>query len=110
MDACPYGGADIRRCCGARGGGPAAGPAVTGLPTTPDPRVQLERQRAGRAEFNRVMPRRAVQALLLDIARAPRERAYVDAALHGTDVTAERLEAIGLVREPARPIAWRFPC
>jgi len=51
------------------------------------------------AEFNRLMPHRAVQALLLDIARAPRDRAYVDAALRGTDVTAERLAAIGLIRQ-----------
>lgn len=50
------------------------------------------------AEFSRVMPKRAVQALLLDIARAPRDRAHIDAALQGTDVTAEQLAAIGLIR------------
>ena len=88
---------------------PAAGPAVTGFADAP-PILEYSSSGSGQAaaEFNRVMPRRAVQALLLDIARAPRERAYVDAALHGTDVTAERLEAIGLVRRagPAYRLAF----
>jgi hypothetical protein len=78
---------------------PAFGPAVSTFADDP-PVLEYSSSGSGpaAAEFNRVMPRRAVQALLLDIARAPRDRAYVDAALQGTDLTAEHLEAIGLVR------------
>jgi len=78
---------------------PAFGPAVSTVADDP-PALEYSSSGSGpaAAEFNRVMPQRAVQALLLDIARAPRDRAYVDAALQGTDVTAEHLEAIGVVR------------
>lgn len=76
------------------------GPAVSAF--AQDPPV-LEYSSSGdgptAAEFNGVMPHRAVQAVLLDVARAPRDRAYIDAALEGTDVTAERLAAIGLIRQ-----------
>jgi hypothetical protein len=76
----------------------AFGPAVSTFADDP-PILQYSSSGSGpaAAEFNRVMPQRAVQALLLDIARAPRDRAYVDAALQGTGVAAEHLEAIGLV-------------
>jgi hypothetical protein len=79
---------------------PTIGPAVTAFADDP-PILDYSSSGGGpaAAEFNRVMPNRSVQALLLDIARAPRDRAYVDAALQGTDVTAERLAAIGLIRE-----------
>jgi hypothetical protein len=77
---------------------PAFGPAAA-APAADAPLLEYSSSGSGpaAAEFNRVMPHRAVQALLLDIARAPRDRAYVDAALQGTDLTAEHLEAIGLV-------------
>jgi hypothetical protein len=78
----------------------AFGPAASTLADDP-PVLEYSSSGSGpaAAEFNRLMPQRAVQALLLDIARAPRDRAYVDAALQGTDVTAERLAAIGLIRQ-----------
>ena len=79
---------------------PAFGPAVSTFADDP-PILEYSSSGGGpaAAEFNLVMPQRAVQALLLDIARAPRDRAYVDAALQGTEVTAERLAAIGLIRQ-----------
>ena len=79
---------------------PAFGPAAA-APADDPPILEYSSSGSGpaSAEFNRVIPHRAVQAVLLDIARAPRDRAYVDAALQGTDVTAERLAAIGLIRE-----------
>jgi hypothetical protein len=79
---------------------PAFGPAVAALADDP-PILEYSAGGSGpaAAEFNRLMPQRAVQAVLIDIARAPRDRAYVDAALRGTDATAERLAAVGLIRE-----------
>jgi hypothetical protein len=79
---------------------PPFGTAVAALADDP-PVLEYSSSGSGSAaaEFNRLMPQRAVQAVLIDIARAPRDRAYVDAALRGTDVTAERLAAVGLIRE-----------
>lgn len=79
---------------------PLFGPAVAALADDP-PILEYSASGGGpaAAEFNRLMPQRAVQAVLIDIARAPRDRAYVDAALRGTDATAERLAAVGLIRE-----------
>jgi hypothetical protein len=78
----------------------AFGPAAA-APVEDPPILEYSSSGSGpaAAEFDLVMPQRAVQTLLLDIARAPRDRAYVDAALRGTDVTAERLAAMGLVRQ-----------
>ena len=88
---------------------PAFGPAAAD-PADAPPILEYSSSGGGpaAAEFNRVMPNRAVQAVLLDIARAPRDRTRVEAALQGTDVTAERLEAIGLLRRagPAYRLAF----
>jgi nucleotidyltransferase/DNA polymerase involved in DNA repair len=79
---------------------PGVNPAAGTLADDP-PILEYSSTGSGPAadEFNRLMPHRAVQALLLDIARAPRDRAYVDAALRGTDTTVERLAAVGLIRQ-----------
>lgn len=49
-------------------------------------------------DFVRAMEHRAVQSALLEVAATPRNRAFLDAALRGTDVTAEQLDTLGLIR------------
>lgn len=55
----------------------------------------------GAREFARVMQSREVQRLLLNVAAAPRDRAYLDAALKETGTTADQLQTLGLVRRDA---------
>ena len=49
-------------------------------------------------EYRQVMKSPAVQSLLLTIAKSPKDRAFVDKALQGTDVSASALQEIGLIR------------
>jgi len=76
-------------------------------PTTADLEYSSSGSGPAAAEFNRVIPLRAVQAVLLDIARAPRDRAYVDAASRARTSPPNAFAAIGLIREAGPRIAWR---
>jgi len=49
-------------------------------------------------EFVRVMRSRVVQSLLLDVAAAPRNDAFLHAALKGTDITTDQLRELKLIR------------
>jgi DNA-binding MarR family transcriptional regulator len=49
-------------------------------------------------EFVRVMQSRAVQRLLLEVAAAPRNRTFLDAALKEAGITADELQTLELVR------------
>jgi DNA-binding MarR family transcriptional regulator len=44
------------------------------------------------------MQNRAVQSLLLEVAAAPRNRVFLDAALNETGTTADQLQTLGLIR------------
>ena len=49
-------------------------------------------------EFSEVMAHRNVQKLLLELAAAPRDQAFLDEALKGTGVTPEFLQTLRLIR------------
>ncbi len=52
----------------------------------------------GADEFLHAIEKRGVQRLLLDVAAAPRSRAFMDAALTDTGISTDQLEALGLFR------------
>jgi len=54
--------------------------------------------RSGTEEYKRVVKSPSVQRLLLLIAESPKDRAFIDEALRDTDVTADTLQEIGLIR------------
>jgi hypothetical protein len=77
-------------------------PVVQSFAATGDERQLLDCDYSGSSPsarvYRRIMPSNAVQSLLLQVADAPRDRAFIDEALKGTGVTTDTLQAIGLIR------------
>jgi len=64
---------------------------------------------ASRREFNQAIEHPEVQRVLLDIAAEPRDRAWVEEALKGTDVKPELLQDLTLIQIKGNKCTLSFP-